>query len=115
MTRATIAALILTIVLGLVGVADAVAGESRFMHHGGRWARLAHCESTHRWRIDDGGLQIIESTWRAYTGSSAPQEAEDASRDFQVKVAKRIAWHGFGKHEPQGGANAWPYCWRATR
>lgn len=80
-----------------------------------RWICLAHYESTHRWQyngIHDGGLQFSPRTWTAYTGSSAPRYAWQASPRFQVKVAKRVAWHGFYSNEPQGGASAWPNTWK---
>lgn len=83
-------------------------------NYSGRWACLAHYESSHRWRyngVHDGGLQFSPRTWRAYTGSSAPDYAWQASIRFQIKVAKRVAWYGFYRHEPQGGANAWPNTW----
>ena len=82
-----------------------------------RWTCLSHYESTHRWSYNgpsgyDGGLQFHPTTWRQYTGSSAPDYAWQASREFQIKVAKRVAWYGFYKHEPQGmGAwGAWDEC-----
>jgi hypothetical protein len=78
-----------------------------------RWDCLAHWESTHRWHyngLHDGGLQFSPSTWRAYTGSSAPRYAWQASREFQIKVGKRVAWYGFYRHEPQG-PGAWPNTW----
>jgi hypothetical protein len=79
-----------------------------------RWICLAHYESTHRWQyngVHDGGLQFSPRTWTAYTGSSAPRYAWQASPRFQVTVAKRIAWYGFYNNEPQGGASAWPNTW----
>lgn len=111
--RARIIAIATALAISIAG-APAGAAETRFDHHAGRWRRLAHCESTHRWRIRHGGLQIIDSTWRAYTGRRAPARAELASRDFQIRVGRRIAWEGFGRHEPQG-PDAWPYCWSRTR
>jgi hypothetical protein len=96
------------------------AAEPRFDHHPGRWSRLAHCESTHRWRIPDGGLQIAPSTWVAFGGRALPpagpepRRAERASRDQQVVVAERILSGGWRGEDPQGD-EAWPYCGDATR
>lgn len=83
-------------------------------NYDGRWSCLAHYESTHRWHLDayhDGGLSFTVRTWRAYTGHSAPDYAWQASRRFQIKVAKRVAWKGFYRHGPQGGSSAWPNTW----
>ena len=83
-----------------------------------KWTCLSHEESTHRWRYNgpsqhDGGLQFAPSTWRAYTGRRAPDYAWQATRRFQIRVAKRVAFHGFRDKKPQG-MSAWS-AWRVCR
>lgn len=83
-----------------------------------RWDCLAHYESTHRWHINNGnghygGLQFSLSTWKAYggprgTGNFWPHKA---TRREQIKIAKRVAFYGYGQHRPQGGRHAWPHTW----
>ncbi len=88
-------------------------------HHRTRWDCLAHFESTHRWRVNTGnghygGLQFSLSTWRAYGGvrTTGRRYPHRAPRRAQIRIAKRVAWHGWGRHQPQGGRHAWPSTWR---
>lgn len=91
------------------------AGESRFMHHSGYMARLAHCESTHRWQHwNGGGLQIVDSTWRAFGGRQFASVAERATVRQQKKVGWRIKRDGWRGTPPQGD-EAWPYCGDAVK
>jgi hypothetical protein len=69
--------------------------------------RLAQCESSRNWDADTGngykgGLQFNDSTWRAYGGSSYAPSADQASREEQIAVAKKL--------QRQRGWSAWPSC-----
>ncbi|WP_376766144.1 transglycosylase family protein [Arthrobacter mobilis] len=71
---------------------------------GATWDALAQCESGGNWSINtgngfSGGLQFTPSTWAAFGGTGAP---ENASREQQIAVAERVlAGQGWG---------AWPAC-----
>lgn len=103
-----------------ITIAPAPSADGAPSHqHRTRWDCLAHYESTHRWRINTGnghygGLQFSLRTWRAYGGvrSTGRRYPHKASRKAQIRIAKRVAWHGWGPHRPQGGRNAWPNTWR---
>lgn len=68
------------------------------------WDALAQCESGGDWSINTGngfygGLQFTQSTWEAFGGTGA---AQDASREQQIAVAENtLATQGWG---------AWPAC-----
>ncbi|MPY11983.1 transglycosylase family protein [Arthrobacter bussei] len=68
------------------------------------WDALAQCESGGNWGINtgngfSGGLQFTPSTWAAFGGQGAPQ---NASREQQIAVAENVlAGQGWG---------AWPSC-----
>jgi len=68
------------------------------------WDALAQCESGGNWGINtgngySGGLQFSPSTWAAFGGQGAPQ---NASREQQIAVAENVL---------QGqGWGAWPSC-----
>ncbi|WP_035763764.1 transglycosylase family protein, partial [Arthrobacter sp. H20] len=78
------------------GVANAAPGST--------WDSLAQCESGGNWGINtgngfSGGLQFTPSTWAAFGGQGAPQ---DAGRSQQIAVAENVL---------QGqGWGAWPAC-----
>lgn len=83
-----------------------------------RWDCLAHYESGHRWHINTGnghygGLQFSLSTWRYYGGPNYSNNIwpHKATRAEQIVIAKRVAWHGWNSHPPQGGNSAWPNTW----
>ncbi|WP_035775915.1 transglycosylase family protein, partial [Arthrobacter sp. H5] len=68
------------------------------------WDSLAQCESGGNWAINtgngfSGGLQFTPSTWAAFGGQGAPQ---NASREQQIAVAERVL-------DGQGWG-AWPAC-----
>ncbi|MEX5299987.1 transglycosylase family protein [Kocuria sp. CPCC 205292] len=68
------------------------------------WDALAECESGGNWGIStgngfSGGLQFTPSTWAAFGGQGAPQ---DASREQQIAVAENVL-------DGQGWG-AWPAC-----
>jgi len=70
----------------------------------GQWDAVAQCESGGNYAINTGngfygGLQFTLSTWAAYGGTGAPQ---NASRSAQIAVAERVL-AGQGK-------GAWPVC-----
>lgn len=74
------------------------------------WAQLAECESGGRWdlvqrgRRPSGGVQIVDSTWRAYGGLEYAARAGLASQAEQIIVARRI-------HDAEG-IEPWGYCGR---
>lgn len=99
-------------VIALIAALIAVAPPAH-AHSTSNWTCLAHYESTHRWQYNgtyDGGLQFSVSTWREYTGSSAPAYAWQATPRFQIEVARRVVYKGFYRHEPQGWT-AWRKNW----
>ncbi|HET6560282.1 MAG TPA: transglycosylase family protein [Marmoricola sp.] len=107
---------VLALVFALLGVASSDADAAH--RHKTRWDCLAHFESTHRWHINTGnghygGLQFSLSTWRYYGGHkySNNKWPHKATRREQIHVAKRVAFHGWRDHRPQGGASAWPNTW----
>lgn len=71
------------------------------------WDRLAHCESGGNWAINTGngyygGLQFSLSSWRGAGGTGYPNEA---SRETQIEVGKRLYASGGWQH--------WPACTRS--
>jgi len=69
-----------------------------------QWDAVAQCESGGNYAINTGngfygGLQFTLSTWAAYGGTGAPQ---NASKSAQIAVAERVL-AGQGK-------GAWPVC-----
>lgn len=96
-----------------------VAAPAADAHDGpNRWECLAHYESTHRWHVSTGnghygGLQFSLSTWRYYGGPNYSKNAypHKATRREQIRIAKRVAFRGWGDRQPQGGASAWPNTW----
>lgn len=88
----------------LAGGGLAVAGTGANAADGSTWDALAQCESGGNWAINtgngfSGGLQFTPSTWAAFGGTGAP---ENATREQQIAVAERVqAGQGWG---------AWPSC-----
>jgi hypothetical protein len=73
------------------------------------WDKLARCESTENWDANTGngykgGLQFSDATWRAYGGGAYARSADKASREQQIKVAKKV--------QQAQGWQAWPSCSR---
>lgn len=101
----------------VVAVAAVVAEPLALAHAdtgpGVNWDAIAKCESGGNWATNtgngfSGGLQFTPSTWRAYGGQGAPQ---NASREQQIAVAERVkqgqglgAWPVCGRHAYDGGA-----------
>jgi hypothetical protein len=110
MARAVVSAsraLLRVAVVGVVAVGVPVAvADTAEAGSGGRWDRLARCESSSNWSIDTGngyygGLQFSRSTWKAFGGTGMPHRA---SRAQQIKVAERVL--------RAQGWKAWPACSR---
>ncbi len=71
---------------------------------GAQWDAVAQCESGGNYATNTGngfygGLQFTLSTWAAYGGSGAPQ---NASKSQQIQVAERVL--------ASQGKGAWPVC-----
>jgi hypothetical protein len=94
-------------VAGAVALGAPVAlAESAQAGTGGRWDRIAQCESSGKWSTNTGngyygGLQFSARTWKAFGGAGMPHRA---SRAQQIKVAERIL--------RKQGWKAWPACSR---
>jgi hypothetical protein len=102
-----------------VALCSAVTAAPAEAHtRGSRWDCLAHYESTHRWHVNTGnghygGLQFSLSTWRYYGGPrySGNGYPHRATKREQIVIAKRVAFHGWGRRPAQGGRSAWPNTW----
>lgn len=73
----------------------------------GVWDQLAQCESGGNWSINtgngyQGGLQFSPSTWAAYGGTEYAPTADQATREQQIAVAKKV--------QASQGWGAWPAC-----
>uniref|UniRef100_A0AAU2VIU6 Transglycosylase family protein n=1 Tax=Streptomyces sp. NBC_00008 TaxID=2903610 RepID=A0AAU2VIU6_9ACTN len=71
------------------------------------WEKVAACESTGNWHINNGngyfgGLQFTRSTWAAYGGAEYAPRADLASRDQQIAIAEKVL--------KGQGPGAWPVC-----
>jgi resuscitation-promoting factor RpfA len=71
------------------------------------WDKLAKCESTNNWDADTGngfkgGLQFTDSTWKRFGGREYARHADEASREEQIEVAKKV--------QDEQGWKAWPTC-----
>ncbi len=73
------------------------------------WDRLAICESTSNWKINNGngyygGLQFSRTTWLEFGGAEFASRAHKATRLEQIIVAERVLY--------VQGWKAWPTCSR---
>jgi resuscitation-promoting factor RpfA len=73
------------------------------------WDQVAQCESGGRWNISTGnghhgGLQFTPSTWKAYGGGKYASSANQATREQQIEIAKKVL--------AGQGPGAWPHCGR---
>ncbi|MEI5099765.1 transglycosylase family protein [Streptomyces sp. PmtG] len=73
----------------------------------GPWHCLAECESSGRWHINTGndfygGLQFKQSTWEEHGGLGYAPRADLATREEQIKVARKVLLNQ--------GWGAWPVC-----
>jgi hypothetical protein len=91
----------------MAGVASAAPSATASPQSNSTWDRLAKCESTNNWDADTGngfkgGLQFTQSTWKAFGGSKYASSPDDASREEQIAVAKKV--------QAEQGWDAWPTC-----
>jgi len=89
-------------ITGTAMAAPSVSPESNAI-----WDRLAMCESTQNWDADTGngfkgGLQFTDSTWSEFGGERFASSPDEASREQQIRVAKKV--------QDEQGWNAWPTC-----
>ncbi len=76
----------------------------------GVWDRLAQCESSGNWSEGSdtgigpftGGLQFHPATWQDFGGHTYAPTADQATKEEQIIVAKRV--------QAQQGWGAWPVC-----
>jgi hypothetical protein len=85
----------------------ALAAPSMSPQSNATWDRLAQCESTQNWDTNTGngyygGVQFDQKTWKRYGGTEYAPRADQASREEQIAVAKKV--------QDQQGWNAWPTC-----
>ncbi|GAA1486920.1 transglycosylase family protein [Brachybacterium fresconis] len=71
------------------------------------WDRVAQCESTGNWSINNGngyygGLQFSYSTWKAFGGQEYANTADNATKAEQIAIAQRTL--------DRQGPGAWPNC-----
>jgi hypothetical protein len=71
------------------------------------WDMLAQCEANGDWAADNGdgfygGLQFLQSTWDENGGGVYAPVANQATREEQIAIAKRVLAHY--------GWVAWPVC-----
>lgn len=97
--------------LGIAGTAMAApgpgGGSAPSVEKNATWDKLAHCESTGNWQADTGngfkgGLQFTPSTWKRFGGTEHAPSADQASREQQIEVAKKV--------QEEQGWKAWPAC-----
>lgn len=94
-------------VTGALFVGSVVASGSARAWDVAVWDRVALCEASGNWAISTGngyygGLQFSASTWKAYGGLAYATQANLATKDEQIAVARRTL---------QGqGPGAWPVC-----
>lgn len=75
--------------------------------HGTVWDSLAQCESGGNWSINTGngyygGLQFHPQTWLGHGGGQYAPTADQATREQQIEIAKRV--------QASQGWGAWPAC-----
>jgi murein DD-endopeptidase MepM/ murein hydrolase activator NlpD len=71
------------------------------------WDKVAQCESTNNWKINNGngffgGLQFTSSTWKAFGGTQYAPRADLATKDQQIAIAEKVL--------AGQGPGAWPVC-----
>ena len=89
------------------GGAGGAGGAAPSAQKDATWDKLAECESTGNWQADTGngfkgGLQFTPSTWKRFGGTEFAPTPDQASREEQIAVAKKV--HG------EQGWKAWPAC-----
>lgn len=94
--------------LGMAGTAMAApGGAAPSVQKEATWDKLAHCESTGDWQADTGngfrgGLQFTPSTWKRFGGTEHAPTPDQATREQQIAVAKKV--------QDEQGWKAWPAC-----
>jgi resuscitation-promoting factor RpfA len=93
--------------VALAGTAMAAPAASSSPQSNATWDRLAKCESTSNWDADTGngfkgGLQFTPSTWKRFGGKQYASTPDQASREEQIAVAKKV--------QAEQGWKAWPTC-----
>ena len=93
--------------VALAGTAMAAPSSDASPQSNATWDRLAKCESTNNWDADTGngfkgGLQFTPSTWRAFGGTGRASSPDQASREQQIAIAKKV--------QAEQGWKAWPTC-----
>jgi resuscitation-promoting factor RpfA len=91
----------------MAGTAVAAPSASVSPQSNATWDRLAKCESTSNWDADTGngfkgGLQFTQSTWKAFGGGEYASSPDEATREEQIAVAKKV--------QAEQGWEAWPTC-----
>lgn len=86
------------------GIALAAAAPA---HASPDWDRLASCESSGNWQINNGngffgGLQFHPTTWAAFGGTAFAPSADLATREQQIEIAEKVL--------ATQGEQAWPDC-----
>jgi hypothetical protein len=91
----------------LAGTAMAAPSSDASPQSNATWDRLAKCESTNNWDADTGngfkgGLQFTPSTWKRFGGTKFASTPDQASREQQIAIAKKV--------QNEQGWKAWPTC-----
>jgi uncharacterized protein YabE (DUF348 family) len=78
------------------------------INDGAVWDRLANCESSGNWAINNGngfygGLQFDKGTWASNGGTAYAPLASGATREQQIAIATKV-------RDARGGYSAWPGC-----
>ncbi|MEU6872936.1 transglycosylase family protein [Streptomyces sp. NPDC046751] len=98
----------LTVTAGGAGLAlPLIAAASAGAASADVWEKVAACESTGNWHINNGngyfgGLQFTRSTWAAYGGTLYAPRADLATKDQQIAIAEKVL--------DAQGPGAWPSC-----
>ncbi|MFE6666369.1 peptidoglycan DD-metalloendopeptidase family protein [Streptomyces sp. NPDC057697] len=98
----------LTVTAGGAGLAlPLIAATSAGAASADVWEKVAACESTGDWHINNGnghfgGLQFTRSTWAAYGGALYAPRADLATKDQQIAIAEKVL--------DAQGPGAWPTC-----
>lgn len=93
--------------VALAGTAMAAPSSDASPQSNATWDRLAKCESTNNWDADTGngfkgGLQFTPSTWKRFGGTKYASSPDEASREQQIAIAKKV--------QAEQGWKAWPTC-----
>lgn len=101
-----------TVAIGVVATASSSLAFAGNAHAASvsTWDKIAMCESSGNWQNhtgdggrSTGGLQIQDSTWKAYGGLAYAPRAYQASKANQIRVAQKIL--------AGQGSRAWTVTW----